>query len=210
MYNLPYYKEKDKGVVLDFMRKYPFAFVAGCAADGKPVATQLPFLIEERDEKLFLCAHVMRQTDHHKAFEQHPDVLCVFTGPHTYVSATWYDNPSQASTWNYMSVHVQGIVRFLGEDGLVDMLQKTSLHFENNNPHSSTTFDNLPADYTQKLMKAIVAFEVEVTGIDTVFKLSQNHDSKSYQNIIEMLAEGDGDAQAVAMEMKNRKAKLFG
>ena len=209
MYNLPYFKEHDREVVLDFMRKHSFVFVAGCAADGKPVATQLPFLIEERDGKLFLCAHIMRQTDHHKAFEQNPAVLCVFTGPHTYVSATWYDNPVQASTWNYMSVHAQGIVHFLDEAGLVDMLRKTSLHFEGNNAHSSTTFDNLPPDYTAKLMKAIVAFEVQVTGIDTVFKLSQNSDRKSYQHIVEKLEEQDSNGKAVAAEMKKREVKLF-
>jgi transcriptional regulator len=210
MYNLPYYKEHDCAVLLDFMRQHSFAFVTGCAPDGKPVATQLPFLIEEREDKLFLCAHIMRQTDHHKAFEQNSNVLCVFTGPHTYVSATWYEDKAQASTWNYMSVHARGVVRFLDEAGLIEMLQKTSLHFENNDPHSSTAFDNLPTDYTQKLMKAIVAFEVEVTEIDTVFKLSQNRDAKSYRNIVGKLEKGNADAQAVAVEMKKREGKLFG
>src|SRR5688572_4946613 len=145
---------------------------------------------------------MMRQTDHHKAFEQNNNVLAVFTGPHSYVSATWYDNPNQASTWNYMSVHIQGIVHFLDDAGLVDMLRKTSLHFEGNNVHSSTAFDNLPPDYTAKLMKAIVAFEVEVTGIDTVFKLSQNSNHKSYQHIVEKLEGQEGDGKAVAAEMK--------
>ena len=34
-------------------------------------------------------------------------------------------------------------------------------------------------------MKAIIAFEIEVTSMDHVFKLSQNRDEKSYDNIIE-------------------------
>ena|SRR5687768_6326676 len=77
MYNLPYFKEKDQQVVLDFIRQHPFAFIAGCSDDGKPVATQIPVFIDERDArpddavgrgKLFLSGHMMRNTDHHKAF----------------------------------------------------------------------------------------------------------------------------------------------
>lgn len=209
MYNLPYYKEKDQQVVLDFIHQHPFAFIAGCDEANKPVATQIPVFIEEREGKLYLTGHMMRQTDHHKAFEKNAAVLCVFTGHHTYVSATWYSNPQQASTWNYMSVHVKGQLRFLDEQGLVDVLRKTSLHFENNDHHSTTAFDNLPADYTSRLMKAIVAFEVEVEEIDSVFKLSQNRDQKSYQNIIKKLEEQEGEAKAIAEEMKKREGDLF-
>jgi transcriptional regulator len=187
MYSLPHFKEKDKEVVLQFIHEHPFAFLAGCSEMGEPVATQVPVFIEEREGKLFLTGHIMRQTDHHKAFEKNPNVLVVFNSPHTYVSATWYSNPHQASTWNYMSVHVKGVLRFLDEEGLIKVLRKTTLHFENNNSQSSTVFDNLPEEYVNKLIKMIIAFEVEVTEIDNVFKLSQNHDKDDYNRIIEKL-----------------------
>lgn len=210
MYNLPYFKEKDQQVVLEFIHQHPFAFITGCDENNKPVATQIPVFIEERNGKLYMTGHMMRQTDHHKAFEKNSSVLCVFTGHHSYVSASWYSNPQQASTWNYMSVHVKGQLRFLGEEGLIDVLRKTSLHFENNNQHSPTTFDNLPRDYTTRLMKAIVAFEVEVEAIDNVFKLSQNRDKESYHHIIEKLEALDADGKTIAAEMKKRETGLFG
>ena len=209
MYNLPHYKEKDTQVVLDFIHQHPFAFIAGCSDQGKPVATQIPVFIEERNEKLYLTGHMMKQTDHHKAFEQNAHVLCVFTGHHTYVSASWYSNPSQASTWNYMSVHVKGQLRFLDQQGLLDVLKKTSLHFENNNRKSPTAFDNLSPEYTSRLMKAIIAFEVEVEEIDHVFKLSQDRDKESYQHIIRKLELQDDDGKTIAMEMKKRENQLF-
>src|SRR5690242_14006866 len=142
MYNLPYYKEKDQKVVLDFIHQHPFAFIAGCDENNKPLATQIPVFIEEREGKLYLSGHMMKQTDHHKAFEKNSNVLCVFTGQHTYVSATWYSNPNQASTWNYMSVHVKGQLKFLDEVALIEVLKKTSLHFEKGNTRSSTVYDN--------------------------------------------------------------------
>jgi len=209
MYNLPYYKENDKSVILDFIKKNPFAFIAGCNTDIKPVATQIPVFIDNREDRLYLSGHIMKGTDHHKAFEANPFVLCVFTGPHTYVSATLYSDPLQASTWNYMSVHVNGRLRFLDEQGLINVLRKTTLHFENNNTESSTVFDNLPADYTSRLMKAIIAFEVEVESIESVFKLSQNRDQKSYMQIIQHLKKGDSNAQAIADEMDKREEQLF-
>jgi transcriptional regulator len=209
MYNLPYFKEGDQEVVMEFIHKNPFAFICGCDENNKPVATQIPVFIEEKNGKLFLTGHMMRNTDHHKAFEKNNAALCVFTGHHTYVSATWYSDPHQASTWNYMSVHVKGRMHFLGEEGLIDILKKTTLHFENNNKESSTVFDNLSDDYRNRLMKAIVGFEVEVEEIDNVFKLSQNRDQKSFQHIIEKLKEGGADANTIAAEMKKRESELF-
>lgn len=189
---------------MEFIHQHPFAFIAGSDKEGKPVATQIPVFIEEKEGRLYLTGHMMRNTDHHRAFEVNAAVLCVFTGPHAYVSATWYSNPHQASTWNYMSVHVKGQMRFLDEEGLINVLKKTSLHFEGGDRSSETVYDNLPEDYRSRLLNAIVAFEVEVQEMDNVFKLSQNHDKESYGNIIQQLSGQKGEAAAVAAEMQKR------
>jgi len=209
MYDLPYYKEEEPEIVLQFIHQHPFAFLAGCDENQKPVATQVPVFIEERKGVYYLTGHIMRQTDHHKAFAKNPEVLVVFTGPNTYVSATWYSNPVQASTWNYMSVHVKGKIKFLDDDGLIEVLKKLTLHFENSNSTSSTIFDNLPSTYRQPLMKAIVAFDIEVQSMEHVFKLSQDRDEASYQNIIKKLSEQGGDGKLIADLMQERVSKVF-
>jgi len=208
MYDLPYFKEKDPAKVLQFVREHPFAFLTGCSAENKPVATQVPVFIDERDGKLYLSGHIMRNTDHHKAFEHNPNVLAVFTGAHTYVSASWYDDKQQGSTWNYMSVHAKGVVRLLDEQALRDVLKRTTTHFENN-PHSGANFDDIPETYIQRMVKAIVAFEVEVQEMDNVFKLSQNRNEKSYDTIISKLSEGDASAQHIGQLMTERKNEVF-
>ena len=209
MYDLPYHKEEDEQVIREFVGKYPFAFLTGCDANNKPVATQVPVFIEESNGRKILRGHIMRNTDHHKAFLHNENVLVVFTGKHTYVSATWYSNPYLASTWNYMSVHVKGTIRFLDEDGLEDVLRKTTLHFENYNQQSTTVFDNLPTEFKQRVMNAIVAFEIEIKEMENVFKLSQDRDEKSYHNIIAKLKEQDEDGQVIAAEMEKRAKQLF-
>jgi transcriptional regulator len=208
MYNLPYFKEKDPARVMQFVREHPFAFLTGCSAENKPVATQIPVFIDEREGKLYLSGHMMKNNDHHKAFEHNPNVLAVFTGAHTYVSASWYDDKQQGSTWNYMSVHAKGVLRFLNEQALRDVLRRTTSHFENN-PHSGANFEDIPEDYIQRMVKAIVAFEIEVQEMDNVFKLSQNRNEKSYDTIISKLSEGDADARHISQLMTKRKNEVF-
>ncbi|MDH7462794.1 FMN-binding negative transcriptional regulator [Chitinophagaceae bacterium 26-R-25] len=202
MYSFPYYKTKDHEKVLQFMQAHPFAMLTGCDEQHCPVATQVPILMSERDGRLFLEGHVMRNTDHQKAFAANNNVLAIFTGPHTYVSASWYANPQQASTWNYMAVHAKGQLTFLPDERLIDILKRTTDQFENN-PASEASFDKLPQEYVSRLAKAIVAFEIEVTALDHTFKLSQNRDEESYKNITHRLSVSDNaDANAIAKMME--------
>src|SRR3954471_19898237 len=101
MYNLPHFKAENEKEVVDFMHRHPFITLTGVDATSQPVATHVPVLFESRESKLFLLGHIMKNTDHHKAFNQNENILAVFAGPHTYVSASWYKDQKQASTWNY-------------------------------------------------------------------------------------------------------------
>ena len=209
MYNISYFKEPERSRIFDVIKKYPFAFLTGSFPDGKQVATQIPLLLEERNGELFIQGHIMRNTDHHKAFKANPNALAVFTGPHCYVSASWYTTPNVGSTWNYMSVHIAGNVRFMEEDELIAFMKKLTLEFEDHNTQSPTFYDNLSKSYLDKMMQAIVGFEIRIDQIEHVFKLSQNRDEESYLNIIQHLEQQGGDGLHIAEEMKKRKEELF-
>jgi transcriptional regulator len=210
MYNYPHYKEQDERKVIEFMRSHPFITLIGCDSKDRIEATQIPVLIEEKEGKIFIHGHIAKKSDHHKAFEENPNVLALFTGAHVYVIGSWYSgNPHQASTWNYISVHARGQIKFLDETALIDLLKKLSLRFENNNLQSSTIYDNLPSEYKEKLIKAILAFEIEVIELDNVYKLSQNRDEKSYDNIVQQLKQQAGDAKEIGDLMEKRKEQVF-
>lgn len=209
MYNFSYFKEKDKQTILEFIEQNPFAFLTGSDVSGKQIATQIPILIEEREGELFLQGHIMRNTDHYKAFMENSNALVVFTGASAYVSASWYSNSQIGSTWNYMSVHIEGQINFMSNDDLIKFMKKLTLKFEKGNTQSETIFDNLPDSYTSKMMPAIAGFEIKVDKIENVFKLSQNRDEKSYLNIISKLEEQGGSSALIAFEMKKRKSELF-
>lgn len=195
--------------MLDLIRRYPFAFVTCCDEQGKPVVTQVSVLAEERDGRLYLSGHVMKQTDHYKALIRNPECLLVFTGPSTYVSASWYSNPHKGSTWNYMSVHARGKVAFLDAAGAVAFMQHFTAHFEGGDTASPTVYDNLPGSYTTAMMSAIAIFEMRVDAIDSVFKLSQDRDEASYDNIMVQLKEQGGNAALIAGEMERRRERLW-
>jgi transcriptional regulator len=209
MYNFSYFKEKDKQTILDFIEENPFAFITGSYLSGGQVASQIPILLEERNGELFFQGHIMRNTDHHKAFTENPNALLVFTGPSCYVSASWYSNPQIGSTWNYMCVHIGGQINFMSNDELIQFMRKLTLKFEKGNTQSLTFYDNLPDQFLNKMMPAIVGFEIKAEKIENVFKLSQNKDEKSYSNIISKLEELGGNSALIAAEMRKRKSELF-
>ncbi len=88
-------------------------------------------------------------------------------------------------------------------------MRKLTLTFEKGNTASLTFYDNLPQDFLNKMLPAIVGIEIRVDKMDNVFKLSQNRDEWSYNNIISQLEKLDNNSQAIADEMKNRREKLF-
>lgn len=202
MYKFSYYTEEDQQKVIAFIKENSFALLTG-AGEKYPVATQIPLHIEEKEGKIFLHGHMMRKTDHHLAFEKNNHVLVLFTGPHCFVNASWYTNPIMGSTWNYMTVHARGKISFTDEEGTINAVKAVSDQYVGT--ESASSFDHLPKEYIDHMVKAIVGFSIEVESFDNVFKLSQNRDEASQKNIIEQLKKrGDANSLQIAREMEIR------
>jgi transcriptional regulator len=206
MYKPKIYTEKDKTKINKFIESYPFAQITGVNAAGKPVATQVPLIFNNK--KNSLQGHLMKNTDHHKTFLLNPAVLVVFTGPSAYISGSWYNKPNVASTWNYMSVQVQGKLYFLNEDRFIEFMKRFTLKFESGNKSSPTFYDNIPEDYRKQHMQAIAGFEINIEKIDATFKLSQDKDEESFDNIIKQLKQKTYKEQWLADEMKENRKNL--
>ena len=184
MYDISYFKEKEKAEIIAFMKENSFAIITGMG-ENFPVATQIPLEVEEKDGKLFLHGHIMKKTDHHLAFEKNNNVLVLFTGPHCYVSASWYNNAQTASTWNYMTVHAKGKIIFTDDDGTYEAVKSITNKYEGT--ATKAAFNNMPKEYVLPLIKAIVGFSIEIEKLENVFKLSQNKKYDEQLNIITQL-----------------------
>jgi transcriptional regulator len=202
MYKLPYFTEEDKDKVIAFMKENSFAVITGFG-EQYPVATHIPLSVEiMEDGRLFFYGHLMKNTDHHRAFEKNDKVLVIFNGPHTYISASWYSNPQSASTWNYQTVHAKGKIKFTDEEGTYRAIEAITNKYEGTD--TAAAFHQMPKEYIMKMIKAIVGFSVEVESLDNVFKLSQNHSADNRKSIVEHLQQrGDPHSAAIAKEMEN-------
>lgn len=201
MYDISYFKANDHQEVIEFMQSNPFVTICGVDKNGLPIAAQIPILIKQVDDKLFICGHLMRKQDHTIAFEMNPNALVIFSAPSAFVSASWYTSKGQASTWNYQTVHAIGKMQMQDEQHLYHLLVALTEKFESD-PDAPSQVKNLDPMYMQQNMKAIISFEIEVAQLKHVFKLSQNRDEISHQNIQNELNKGDAACKYMAAAMK--------
>ena len=204
MYDISYFKAHDHQEVLDFMQANPFVTICGVDANGMPVATQIPILIKIENGIITISGHLMRKQDHSTAFELNKNVLVIFSAPSAFVSANWYTTKNMGSTWNYQTVHARGKMEIKDETHLRNLLTELTLHFEKD-PESPTQVKNLSEEYMQQNMKAIYSFDMVVTDLQHVFKLSQNRDEQSHANIKAELEKGDAPCKYMAAAMVRKK-----
>src|SRR5579859_235201 len=211
MYIPSRYKELDPEVIEQFLRANDFATLV--SFDGqRPIATHLLVDFQHRaDDALVLNGHMARANRQWRGFEAGQDVVTIFSGPHTYISPRWY-NHTNVPTWNYMAVHVYGAPRLITEhDELYALLSRlVDKHEAHSGANPTYRMDSLPAEFAAQQMQAIVGFQIEITRMEASFKLSQNRDRESYDNVVtELYRRDDENSQAVADEMKRRRASLF-
>ena len=73
----------------------------------------------------------------------------------------------------------------------------------------STNFDKLTPQYVTSLIPAIEGFEIEVTSVQAVFKLSQNRNKTDFESTVEQLRLRGGESLLVAEEMEMRREAFF-
>ena len=206
MYRMPHFTEKNNSKIIAFMKEHSFAIITGFG-EQYPVATQIPLeVIALEDGKIVLSGHLMKNTDHHKAFVKNDQVLVIFNGPHCYISASWYNNPQTASTWNYMTVHARGKIMFTDDEGTYAAINAVTDKYEG--VETAAAFNKMPKEYIMQMLKAIIGFTIEVESVDNVFKLSQNKTDNEQINIIEQLKnKGDINSVKIADEMEKLRIK---
>jgi transcriptional regulator len=129
-------------------------------------------------------------------------VLAVFSGPHAYISAAWYEEADVVPTWNYLAVHATGVFRAIHDrDALLTIVRDTVAFYEAGKPQPWQITGS--AEYLDQMLRAIVGFRIELTGIEGKWKLGQNHTPERRGRVVEALREQGGeDAPAIAELME--------
>lgn len=177
------FKFNDEKEKIAFMKKYSFATII-TNKNNIPIATQLPFVIKENSDKLFLSAHFGVANEQVKYIEDNIS-LVIFTEPHAYISPTHYEKNESVPTWDYIAVHAYGKCKILyNETEKVEAIEDM-INFYEKDYHKQ--WDNLPEKYKNGMLKGIVAFELEVTELQGQQKLSQNKTKNEINKIVEHL-----------------------
>jgi len=191
MYTPQAYAFKNDTEKVTFMKRYSFATIVTNVND-KPVATPLPFVVEEHAGRIVLSSHFALangQAQHIK----HQSSLVIFSGPHAYISPAHYDKKEAVPTWNYIAVHAYGTANIIGEDkGKIKLLEKMIGFYE---PEYRKQWDELPDKFKYGMLKGIVAFEIEVKELLGQKKLSQNKTATERSRIAAQLQQSSSSVE---------------
>ncbi len=195
--------ETDVAVLYDFMRAHNFAaLVTQC--DGQITATHIPFMLDA--ERGVLKAHLARANDQWQSFGD-GEALVIFQGAHAYISPSWYETQPSVPTWNYTAVHVYGVPQMIDDESIIRpmLAELVANHEHGRQPEWEM---KLPEDYLQKMMAAIVVFELPITRIEGKYKLSQNRSEVDQASVIAHLASSaDPLEQEVAQLSASRRGE---
>src|SRR5262249_1978020 len=180
----------DRTQLHALMRQYNFATLV-TQHDGAPFATHLPFLLDsEHGPHGRLFAHMARANPQWHDFATGEQALVIFQGPHAYISPSWYQNHWSVPTWNYAVAHAYGVPRIVEDHAtLYGMLE--ALVDTHEAAFAQPWRMDLPADYMDKMMGAVVGFEIEITRLEGKFKLSQNRSEQDQRQVAESLGRSD-------------------
>ena len=200
MYIPEFNRVEDRAISLAFMRANPFAILIS-SSDKGPFATHLPLLVRDEGNSLTLRGHFAKGNAHCSLIEQGKESLVIFHGPHAYISPRLYEIRESVPTWNYATVHAYGKGRILADDAdrkqiLADLISQFDSSYY-------TQWQSFGDDYRERMLRHIVAFEIQVTRVETKFKLSQNRTKTEQENVIKALSgSNDSAASAVATLMR--------
>jgi transcriptional regulator len=186
MYIPPHFQESDRATLFEFIERYSFAVLASPTA-GALVASHLPLLLDrERGPQGTLFGHMARANPHWR--EARGEALAVFSGPHAYISPTWYEARNVVPTWNYVAVHAYGTLELLEDgDALLETLRKTVALYEEPQPQP-WSFD-ASDEFIGKLATQVVGFRIELTRLEGKWKLSQNQPQERREKVVRALTQ---------------------
>jgi transcriptional regulator len=200
MYIPAAFAETDAKKLHDFIEANSFGLLVS-TRNGEPFATHLPFVLE-RDVGPHGClvGHVAKANPHWRDLDGR-QVLAVFSGPHAYVSPSWYEADDVVPTWNYVAVHAYGTCRLVeAPEPLTEILQAMVATYERSNP-KPWRVDTASA-YFQRLVRAVVGFRIEISRLEGKWKLNQNHPPERRRKVTRILEKsGDPDEKEIARLM---------
>lgn len=188
MYCPKHFDEPRSEILHALMRARPLATLVTHAADGLD-ANHIPLHLADDPLPLgTLRGHVARANPLWRAAGAGAEVLAIFHGPEGYITPAWYPSKAETGkavpTWNFAVVHAHGRLR------AVDDAAWLRAHLDALTARQEAAFAapwhvaDAPADYTDKLIGAVVGIEIEITRLSGKWKTSQNQPPRNRDGVV--------------------------
>lgn len=206
MYNPKVFKQENADCLHKFIEANPFANLV-TYLDDEIVVNHLPVLSVQKNGLQVLEGHIAKANTLWKTLKNNSPVTVIFNGPNCYISPNYYPskqkNGKAVPTWNYVSVHVKGTLTFTEDKTWnLAMLNRLTDRFEANQAQPWSISD-APTEYIDRMLSAIVGFEIAISSIEGKWKVSQNQTPENKQGIIQGLANEQGENASLIRELVN-------
>ncbi|HEX8307050.1 MAG TPA: FMN-binding negative transcriptional regulator [Allosphingosinicella sp.] len=189
---------QDREAMAALVREQGFGVLFVPTAEGLR-AVHVPVVLEEER----LRFHVSRGNGVHGALLEGADALFVATGPHAYISPEWYGLEDRVPTWNYLAVELEGSVRPMENEALVQLLDDMSAEQEARlAPKPAWTRDKMSQGRFEGLLKSITGFEMAVAAWRGTAKVDQDKPQAVRDRIADALAGRGERDMASTMRMR--------
>lgn len=184
--------------------KFISEFSFGIIISSDLEATHLPFLLNStHGEYGTLYSHFAKANTHWNNLNNQ-NVLVVFSGPHSYISPSWYQTIPAVPTWNYAAVHCYGRLTLLDKSATQVVLDETINKFE---PELLSNKKIMPDEFRLQLAGGIVGFRISIEKIEGKLKLGQHRKIEDQIGVYEKLSQSENyDALELAAYMKRNLA----
>jgi transcriptional regulator len=198
MYIPAAFAEYELAALHDVMEQNSFALLVS-QHQGQPFASHLPLLVDRQaGPHGTLIGHMARANPQWQSAAGQ-EVLAVFSGPHAYISPTWYEIDDVVPTWNYVAVHAYGPLALVDEPGAVrDIVQQFVHTYERSKP---TPWElKASNNYVDRMLSQIVGFRIPIARLEGKRKLNQNHPAERRLKVVRALRERGDETMASLIE----------
>ena len=172
MHPNPVFRNEAHERNLAFARQRSFGVLALNAKEG-PLLSHIPFRLS--GDGTSLEAHLVRSNPIVRLLAEPQPAVIAVSGADGYISPDWYDLENQVPTWNYVAVHLRGVLQLMPQDELHGVLDRLSASMETRLlPKKPWTSSKMDQQVYERMQRQIVPVSMAVHAIDATWKLSQN------------------------------------
>jgi transcriptional regulator len=207
MYTPKNFEQSDPDQLKALITNYPLATLITYSETGLE-ANHIPFLLNSSADTDVLQGHFAKSNQLWKTLKDQSEVLVIFHGPNTYISPNYYptkqDTGKVVPTWNYVTVHVKGVMSYIHDDDCnMDLVTNLTNQHESEQAIPWTVSD-APKDFTKKMLSGIVGIEITILSMQGKWKLSQNQPEQNQRGVVTGLSQqADSGSQTMAGMIEN-------